>query len=68
MKLIVNNQNKQYDQTSISVQELLDLEYPNRQNGIAVAIDNEIVPKGFWQTTTIQENADVLIITATQGG
>lgn len=68
MKLIVNNQNKQYEQATISVQELLDMEFPNRQNGIAVAIDNEIIPKSNWETTTIQENADVLIITATQGG
>ncbi len=68
MKLIVNNKNKQYEQITVSVQELLDLEFPNRQNGIAVAIDNEIVPKSNWQTTIIQENADVLIITATQGG
>lgn len=68
MKLIVNNQNKQYEQVSLSVQELLDFEFPNRQNGIAVAIDNEIVPKSNWQTTAIQENADVLVITATQGG
>lgn len=68
MKLIVNNQKKQYEQATISVQELLDLEFPNRQNGIAVAIDNEIVPKSNWATTAINEEADVLIITATQGG
>ncbi len=68
MKLIVNNQKKQYEQATISVQELLDLEFPNRQNGIAVAIDNEIVPKSNWVTTAINEEADVLIITATQGG
>lgn len=68
MKLIVNNQEKQYEQVSLSVQELLDIEFPNRQNGIAVAIDNSIVPKTDWITTPVNDNADVLVITATQGG
>lgn len=68
MNLIVNNQKKQYEQVSLSVQELLDIEFSNRQNGIAVAIDNAIVPKSEWRDKIINENADVLIITATQGG
>lgn len=68
MKLIVNNQEKKYDQLTFSVQELLDLEFPQRQNGIAVAIDDSIVPKSNWASTLLTENATVLIITATQGG
>ncbi|MBC9812290.1 sulfur carrier protein ThiS [Crocinitomicaceae bacterium CZZ-1] len=68
MKLIVNNQEKKYDQLTLSVQELLDLEFPQRQNGIAVAIDDSIVPKSNWTSTLLTENATVLIITATQGG
>ncbi|NGF74276.1 sulfur carrier protein ThiS [Fluviicola sp. SGL-29] len=68
MKLIVNNQEKKYDQLTLSVQELLDLEFPQRQNGIAVAIDDSIVPKSNWASTLLTENATVLIITATQGG
>ncbi len=68
MKLTVNNQEKKYDQSTLSVQELLDLEFPQRQNGIAVAIDDSIVPKSGWTSTFLTENAAVLIITATQGG
>lgn len=68
MKLTVNNQEKKYDQSTLSVQELLDLEFPQRQNGIAVAIDDSIVPKSNWASTLLTENAAVLIITATQGG
>jgi sulfur carrier protein len=68
MRLIVNNQKKQYDQVSLSIQELLDIEFSNRQNGLAVAIDNVVVPRSEWKKTTIIEHSDVLIISATQGG
>lgn len=68
MKITVNNQEKNYEQVQLSVQELLNIEFPNRQNGIAVAIDNAIVPKSAWENTSVNEHVDVLIITATQGG
>lgn len=68
MNLIVNNQKKQYERVSLSVQELLDIEFSNRQNGIAVAIDNVVIPKSEWEKTDIAEHSDVLVISATQGG
>lgn len=68
MKLSVNNQEKQYQQATLSVQELLDMEFPHHQSGIAVAIDDVVIPKAEWPGTLVNENADVLIITATQGG
>lgn len=68
MELTVNNQKKEYRQSTLSVQELLDVEFPQKQNGIAVAIDNAVIPKSNWSDTFIEEQADVLIITATQGG
>ena len=36
--------------------------------GIAVAINDEVVPKTDWQNFELKENDEVLIITATQGG
>lgn len=68
MKLKINNQEKQYDQTELTVQQLLDIEIPHAQNGIAIAIDDSIVPKSNWNSTPIEENSSVLIIKATQGG
>lgn len=68
MKLKINNQEKQYDQTELTVQQLLDIEIPHAQNGIAIAIDDSIVPKSDWNSTPIDENANILIIKATQGG
>ncbi len=40
----------------------------NKQNGIAVAVNEAIVPKSQWGETSLQANDNLLIIKATQGG
>jgi sulfur carrier protein len=40
----------------------------NKQNGIAVAVNEAIVPKSLWGETSLQANDNLLIIKATQGG
>ncbi|MNU62907.1 sulfur carrier protein ThiS [compost metagenome] len=39
-----------------------------KQNGIAVAINGEVKSKTIWQEVLLNEQDDVLIIKATQGG
>jgi sulfur carrier protein len=68
MELKINQQNKKFDADSLSVQSLLDLEIPNKQNGIAVAINNTVVPKINWSQHLVHETDEILIISATQGG
>lgn len=68
MELKINNQIKQFPLDSLTVQALLDLEIPEKQNGIALAINNTVIPKSNWNTHLIQETDDILIISATQGG
>ena len=68
MELKINNQTKQLATDSLTVQTLLDLEIPEKQNGIAVAINNTVIPKSNWNFHPIQETDDILIISATQGG
>lgn len=68
MELKINNQTKQFATESLTVQALLDLEIPIKQNGIAVAINNNVIPKSNWNSHPIQETDDILIISATQGG
>ena len=68
MELKINNQIKQFEAESLSVQDLLDLEIPNKQNGIAVAINNSVIPKINWNSHAIQQADEILIISATQGG
>jgi len=69
MEIKINNQLKTYTHYgSLTVKQLLDIEIPEKQKGIAVAISNKVVPKKEWDTTVISESDEVLIIRATQGG
>ena len=68
MELKINNQTKQFATDTLTVQALLDLEIPEKQNGIALAINNTLIPKSDWNSHLIQETDDILIISATQGG
>ena len=68
MELKINNQTKQFSAKSLTIQALLDLEIPEKQNGIALAINNTVIPKSNWNSHYIQETDDILIISATQGG
>lgn len=68
MELKINNQNKQFALDSLTIQALLDLEIPEKQNGIAVAINNTVIPKTNWNSHQLSEIDDILIISATQGG
>ncbi|WP_348797597.1 sulfur carrier protein ThiS [Flavobacterium adhaerens] len=68
MELKINNQTKQFDADSLTVQALLDLEIPEKQNGIALAINNTVIPKSNWNSHLLLETDDILIISATQGG
>lgn len=68
MELKINNQTKQFATDTLTVQALLDLEIPEKQNGIALAINNTVIPKSNWNTHLIKETDDILIISETQGG
>lgn len=66
IKVKVNNVSYEFA-TAITLGEALEqLAIP--QNGIAVAINQNIISKPAWETTQLAENDDVLIIKATQGG
>lgn len=38
------------------------------ERGTAVALNNAVIPKAEWETTTINSNDKLTIIKATQGG
>lgn len=66
MNIRVNNIQKEISETA-TVQDLLTA-LNHTQNGIAVAINETIVPKDDWEQKTLNENDAILIIQATQGG
>lgn len=67
MEILLNNQPKQISGQA-SVQQLLNEVLGEKQKGIAVAINNTVVPKAAWPQRFIKESDNILIIKATQGG
>ena len=68
MELKINNENKHFASSNLTVQALLDLEIPEKQKGIAIAINDTVIPKSNWNSHPLKETDTVLIISATQGG
>lgn len=53
-------------QTTLS--GLLDLLGIAQRRGIALAVNEQVVPKSEWNTRILQENDRITLIRATQGG
>jgi sulfur carrier protein len=51
-----------------SVRQLLQTVLPQTPTGIAVAVNNAIVPKSEWDQFLLQPSDYITIIKATQGG
>ena len=66
MTVNINNQSKSILENS-TVERLLD-QLQIVPNGIAVAINNEVISKNKWDQVRIQNNDAITIIHATQGG
>lgn len=67
MEVLVNN--KLYAvQPATTVAALLQFIQLPSANGIAIAINNEVIPKTQWDQQTLQAADRVTIIRATQGG
>lgn len=52
---------------NLSVEQLVE-HYNVSINGIAVAINNEVIKKSNWSSTLIKNDDDIIIIKSTQGG
>ena len=66
MTININNQSRSILENS-SVKSLLD-QLDIAANGIAVAINSEVVSKEKWDRVIIQNEDQITIIQATQGG
>lgn len=67
MQIKLNNQIKILAEQS-TVQQLLDDVMFENQKGIAVAVNKEVIQKDNWKNHCLNQNDEVLIIKATQGG
>lgn len=67
MKVKVNSVWQEFhDQQRL--QDALDQMEVAQKAGIAVAVNSNVVPRSEWKQYLLQENDEVIIITAAQGG
>lgn len=67
MKIVVNNNEMELPESAVIQQLLTELQLPSLQ-GIAVAVNQEVIPKNNWNEYRLHERDAILIIRATQGG
>lgn len=67
MEVLVNN--KLYAvQQGITIAALLQFIQLSAQKGIAVAVNDQVVPRNSWDDQSLQPSDSITIIRATQGG
>lgn len=68
MELFINSEKKSFDKT-LSVEELVRQQFNNDlPKGIAIAVDNQVVPRNNWKDFKLSTGNKIIIIKATQGG
>lgn len=65
---ITLNDKKQTVSENISLNEIVISQLGDKQKGVAVAVNDSVIPRSNWETHTIKNNDTILIIKATQGG
>ncbi|WP_375485352.1 sulfur carrier protein ThiS [uncultured Mycobacterium sp.] len=65
MMVLVNEKQVEVDEQTTVAALLQTLGYPDR--GIAVALDQAVLPRNHWQTT-LSDGARLEVVTAVQGG
>ena len=68
MTVVVNGEARELV-PGTTVRGLLNaLAVPGGERGVAIAIDAEVVPRGEWDTTELDDGARVEVLRAIQGG
>lgn len=68
MNLIMNGEKKSFAGDQLTIRQLLKEVDVSLQRGVAVALNNAVVPQSQWDQQTLAEGDHVEIIRATQGG
>jgi sulfur carrier protein len=66
MQIEINGELKEFD-NPINLNSLVNTLVDNTK-GMAVAINNSVIPQSKWDETELKEGDKVLLIKATQGG
>jgi sulfur carrier protein len=64
--IVVNGERTEL--SGATVAEVVERFGAREGRGVAVAVDAEVVPRGAWATTVVEDGAHVEVVTAVQGG
>lgn len=67
MKLIINNIIHEFDENT-SLEKAIETLELKEANGIALALNEEIIPRSEWQKTILFDEDKIIIIGAVAGG
>jgi sulfur carrier protein len=67
MEITFNNRKQELEEQT-SVQNALDSWLGDKQQGVAVAVNDTIVPRTQWENYILKPDDNILVIKATQGG
>ncbi len=66
--IVVNGENADLQPGETLATVLVRLGLTIAAQGVAIAVDGEVVPRAGWGTFTLADNARVEVLTAMQGG
>ncbi len=67
MKIFVNNK-KQVIEPDYSIEKLLKKNNISDTRGVAIAVNEQVIPKNKWNENIFKENDKVILIKAAKGG
>lgn len=68
MKLVVNGSEKEFSEVETLGQLIEQLDLKGAPAGIAVAVNDTVVPRDSWASSRLQAGDTVEVIQAVQGG
>ena len=68
MDMIYINDKEYIFKKAQSLTDLFQAVQMNVTNGIAVAVNNKVIPKTDWNVYLVNQNDKIILIKATQGG
>jgi sulfur carrier protein len=66
MKIIINGAERETEEGSSVAGVVADV--TGRPAGVAVALNDQVVPRAHWNTTIVREADRIEVLTAVQGG
>lgn len=68
MEVYINSEKKSFADP-LTVEQLVKQQFENNlPKGIAIAVDNQVVPRNNWKDFKLSTGNKIIIIKATQGG